>query len=624
MHPDRTLTGIRPPFLRIVNGFQKKGHRIDVCVALVLAVSIGLLGLWPHLLLTHRVGSFHFFNGAYDEVTYTLIWLHGLLRSTRLLSGGAFGAGYLLCGFWAKAALVLSEFVFAFIAAIAAYYAAAQVCRRRSARLLLALLLLFGADLFSLGNLAVWHSGSLSLSTFSRLVAMWGPNLVPPYETSYLAIFRTPEPQVSFSLMFLILGLLVRFARDAAAPPCSLRAATAGLICLLPPGYTFVTLPVALIAIGCVPVFILYKRKSAAAAITDGLLGAALVILILQWWQRQGAISSTAAADLLSYSSRMPIVTPAVIASLTLGIALGAWMLLTRRGGALLFLALGCLLCPAALSNQQVVTGWMVSARDWERNASYALVVFGVAIAAAAILPAFGLRWRRMTGVLFLVCTAVVAWTVVGAQRRAIGYWMPQNVRSVAAERALKSVKPDLLARSILVFQQPDLGPLLTLRMDGRTSPLLDFYKVAITPVPNMAPDALEAPPSPHERMVFDYWMRNAIEPDQAERLVRAEVRQLAGTYTNYLFGFRDAWYPASDRRAVRPAPLERSIGPIIMRYRAFLSPSNRAEILRRPGLLVSMHDPHALRRNPWIDNKYLGKGAVGNVVVYLYRQRPK
>ncbi len=102
--------------------------------------------------------------------------------------------------------------------------------------------------------------------------------------------------------------------------------------------------------------------------------------------------------------------------------------------------------------------------------------------------------------------------------------------------------------------------------MHNRINVPLSFYKVATNFIPNMLPDMAQAARSPYEELVFEHWLRTGMR-EEVELLLRSEIQQRAGTFTNYLFSFRDGWYPASDNRAFRQAELERSVDPIIARY---------------------------------------------------------
>jgi hypothetical protein len=76
----------------------KSIRNVDILTACAVATLVGLLGLWSHLAFMNEIGEFRYFHGAYDEDTYTLGWLRGTLRSTRLLSGAGLNIVYLLAG----------------------------------------------------------------------------------------------------------------------------------------------------------------------------------------------------------------------------------------------------------------------------------------------------------------------------------------------------------------------------------------------------------------------------------------------------------------------------------------------------------------------------------------------
>lgn len=596
--------------------------RADLIAACAVAAFVGLLGLWPHLGFIREIGEFRYFQGAYDEDSYILSWLLGTLRSTRALSGFALSAIYAACSTSLDATLIASDFVFPFLATCAAYFAASQIVSGRAERVLVSLLLVFANDLFSLGNLAIWTNGRFNIFAFSQAAGIFGSNLVPPYETSFLAIFRTPEPQVSFTLMFLILGLLARLAVNAQATGRSVAVALIAALALLPLGYTFVTAPVAVIAFGSMLMFAICGRREAAIVTAIGLLGAVSVVLITQYWVRSGGQSTSSLATGLSYHSRVPIITPAVLWSLSLGTWLGIWMLRRRYTEPLAFLALGCLIVPFVLSNQQLISGVMISARDWERNVSYPLLVFGATIMIPLVAPSADARARRSTKLAWLgsiLCIVIV----LHGQSVAFRMWKSRNIESMAMVHVLDKADPALLADSRLTFGDIGISQFIQVRMKDKVNVPLSFYKVAMHFIPNMAPDATQAEPSPYESLVFEFWLRTGVSPEQAEHLLRTEVGQRAGTFTNYLFSFRDAWYPASDNRAVRQADLERSVEPIITRYRAYLRPDNRRGFFDQSALLISTQPPTALPVSPWIRNDLIASESVRNVAAYLYRQSP-
>lgn len=591
---------------------MKSDISFDIYVAAALAIAVGLLGLWPHIAFIGDVGEFRYLHYAYDEDTYTLGWLTDSLRSTRLLSGFALSAVNLIAAGSLNATMMLSDFLFPAIAVLAAYYAASQIIISKSFRAFLALALVFAGDLFSLGSLAVWNSSALNVFRFSQIINLVGHNLVPPYETSFLSIYRTPEPQVSLSLMFIMLGLLAKFAKgEHSVGTLALAAVT---IAALPFGYTFVTFPVGLIAGALFIVFLACRMKRPAVAVAIGFCAALACFAFAAYRQHDSSQSTTTVATMLSYHTRLPIVTPAVLMSIVSSVAFAVWLLATRRWTPLALLTLGCLATPFVLSNQQVLTNTMMSARDWERNSSYQILVFGLALAACIV--ARSRHWHASRS-----WSAASAWLAilvlcVAGRGQILTYrmWLPQNETSIAMVKALGTVDRKELTASKLVLDDVGLAPLLQLRAGMNLNIPLSFYWAGIDLIPNMAATDETAPPSTLEPVVFDHWMRVGIDPARAEEILRSEIRQRAGTYVSFLFSFRDSWYPASDNRAVRPVELERSIGPLIERYRSYLSQHPSRD---DPHLRISTKSPPQVSAA----NVYIGFGKAGGAISFIYRQ---
>ncbi|MBU2604936.1 MAG: hypothetical protein KKC43_03480 [Alphaproteobacteria bacterium] len=602
-----------------------KNPRIpDWALAISLASLVALLGLWPHLFFMNEIGEFRYFHGAYDEDTYTLGWLNGTLRTTRLLSGAALSLVHGLTGSSIDTTLVLSDIVFPFIVICCAYFAASQLVNSPVGRVTLTLLLAFANDLLSLGNLTIWNTWPRNLAYFSDLVTrLTGRDLVPAYETTFLAIFRTPEPQLSFALMFLIFGLLAHLAKsEKEARPLAFALLTLA-VAVSPLGYTFVTFPVTVIVLGCIVTLPFVGRRKTAISLALGLIGGLMILVVVQYAQQAGAQSSEGVAMALSFDSRLPIATPATLASAVLGLSFALYMLLWRRWEPLSFLALGCLLAPVVLSNQQIVTGKMISARDWERVFNSPALVFGCFTALKVINMRIDSKFATSIGAAGVIFCCFIAFVLIRGQDRSIQMWTDTNLQSVAVARALATLDPDVFANVTVVLDRGGLGSLVQLRTSTEAKPLLNFYSVGIRLVPNMAPDAVQADPSPYEDTVFAYWLRSGISDSEAEQLLRREISQRSGMFSNFLFSFRDAWYPSSDNRAVRTAELERSVGLIIARYQRYLS-LERTPVLANPAVFVSESAPNELRSMEWIDNEYIGLGKAGDATAYLYRQVPR
>lgn len=173
-------------------------NRRNVAVALLFVTSIACVGAWPHLRFSSEVGRLAFFKGAYDEDTYALFWMRDQLPGYRLLSGFLLDLIHLGVHGGLNATLIAAGVLLPALAAAAAYCFASEIVTTLPTRALLAALLLFGQDLLSLKDSVVWTSPGPA-RRFEALFGGLGSTLVPAYDTSYLGLFRIPEPQCAYT-----------------------------------------------------------------------------------------------------------------------------------------------------------------------------------------------------------------------------------------------------------------------------------------------------------------------------------------------------------------------------------------------------------------------------------------
>jgi hypothetical protein len=106
--------------------------------------------------------------------------------------------------------------------------------------------------------------GKWRVSDFRKLFGELGRSLVPDSTTSYLTILRTPEPQLSYAVVFVLLGLLLKIGRSEGVPTTASFVATACLSLLLPVTYTYVAFPTLLVAVWIALVTLVYGRHDVA------------------------------------------------------------------------------------------------------------------------------------------------------------------------------------------------------------------------------------------------------------------------------------------------------------------------------------------------------------------------
>jgi len=474
--------------------------------------------------------------------------------------------------------------------------------------------LLFGQDLLSLGNSAVFDGTGISIAWLRGLFGAAGPTLVPAIETSYLTIFRTPEPQTSYAVFFVVLALLIRILKDSGDVSAGklLAALCVGnaflFVTYVPPSYALLLLQFTVAAL----LLINGRIRTGGAMCAITLVLSALMAISL--------LSQSEFIGTLVVESRLPIITPSVV----LGVAgIVTWMVLFIKrpsSDPLSWFSLALMALPVVLCNQQILTGKMISTRQWEFYTNYPALVLGVALlikfhgsglADLRTAPAHSLtRWA------LLFCSVA---TLIVAQNRSYRMWEPPNLQSLAMARALAAADARLPEDATLVLDVPGLAPLLSVRRHGARNSLLDYTDVFLDRIPLL--DTTDFKLTEHGKDLFVYWRLSGLSPDQARRLLENESSIRNGIYLAFLFSTSDFQSPDSDNRSVRDKEIEQLIPDIIALYSAYLEQpltrsSNRAFVRLTERSARAIHQ--AIRGYQFIP---LGFGEAGGVVEWAYSQ---
>ena len=246
--------------------------------------------------------------------------------------------------------------------------------------------MLFAQEFFSLGCWTIWRfhafvdktprspGAPFDWRSARSSAPPWMLALVPDYGSPFLSLFRTPEPQISQTLLLMVLILLLDLSRSQAEERrrAHVRVAIGVLLnAILAFAYFFqATVLVLLEGILGLTLVARGQRKQARAAGGLALVGAASVLLGTLAYHGDGAARAWA------FRSHLPVVTPASIVA-AVGLTLAATLLWRSQGDALLPIAAACFGTILVVTNQQVLSGWMISTRDWERSANYPLVFLG-------------------------------------------------------------------------------------------------------------------------------------------------------------------------------------------------------------------------------------------------------
>ncbi|MBI5321094.1 hypothetical protein [Bradyrhizobium sp.] len=570
----------------------------------LLAAGFLALGLWQHLYFSYSVDQLTFFKNAFDEDTYLLHpFGPGGIRPDRLLSGTLVsGLLWLLQGSHGLALAVLDTF-FPPLIFLAAYFVGAAIFREIKARCLFAILLALAPDLFSLGNAASYPGPFPTLDQFR---ALFGKTLVPPIETSFLALYRSPEPQISYAIVFCQIGLLLRFifneARPAALGTILGLAVSQALTMIC---YLIVAYP--LLAFEGFAAFLLVLSGRVRKAV---ILGFLLTISIPAIYAsvRLGSGGPTTGATML-FQSRMPEITVGVLSAAMLALLSGI-MLLQRKSDLRLIAAFALAIVPLAIMNQQIVTGWMISGRDWERFINLSFVVVS-----GGILLSLVNRRRDWQGP---VTGAAIIITLVFStlsSMRTYNLWLADNLKSVAIARAIEAA--DTLGRdTLLVFEEPEYAPLVSLRTRRSYRPLLDYTEVFKNPIPATP----EFKPTPLSASLFEYWRQTNVSPATAQEILQREALQKSGYYSGFIFNICEYWSPCTDGRNVQTEKIFRALPSVITSYEKSSRDSGAGEI---PKATAGRHFAHVLSKSPVPSGAFakIGEGRAGPFIAGIWVQ---
>lgn len=577
----------------------------------LLVLFVGVLGLLPHFLISLQMGKLTYFKSAWDEDSYALRNFErvGPFVPSRLLSHGALqGLAGLLGPSW-DSTYVAADFAFPILSALAAWLMTGLLSREPVLRLVMTLGLLFVQEFLSLSCAAVWPYGTWTVRQAVADFPLWRA-LLPDLFTTYFSLFRTPEPQVSLAVFFGLFLLLIRFvrpgpARSAPVSGVGLLTANAGLGFV----YLFLAVPFVVVELACAAVLALVgKRRESSWSALFGLTGFASVALASFGFSAGENLQNSAA---FLFRSHLPILTPAsVLSAFFLGLIAFRLRRVERTADAAL--AAACFAAVLILTNQQIVSGWMLSARQWEFYSNYPLLLFGSLLWISASRAHVLQTPRRSVRVLGVVLLAIVLGVLLRGQLRVFGFFQDVNLKTVAMKRALEQVREVDPLRTTLVLDEPDLAPLLQFRRNGRLPCLLDFTDT-IRRIPVMAVEGgAWGVRSPLRERLFEYFARTGRTQDQVSRILSQEADARSGFFLAFLFSHVDHWYPVTDDRGVRQAEIRAMIPEIVREYEAYVS-SGR-ENWRQPALrLTTAADPRRVAGRCWRE-RVVARATIGGV----------
>ncbi len=543
------------------------------------------MGLLPYVAFARRQRSPEAFKSAFDEDTYLL---GDTSAPYRFLSDGFVGAIDFATPDTAWL-MIATDILIPCLVVSTAWLLVTRIANGTAFRVLSVLLLLFGQELFSLANSIVWPGGAIV--TLRELAPPTTSTLVPDATTSYMNLFRTPEPAVGWALLFGFLALISR-PDPLAVFEKRLRYLMYLIFVVLGFAYPFSSVPILLMtSVLFVWAFLHVRSRSRpiGLALVVGAASFLLAMLISSTGERVSGAS-------VAFASRLPVLTPALF----MGTLVCASFLFFYRAEVLrrldLLIPFTAALLPVAISNQQLISGSMVSTRDWERYANYQLVMFSLICLLASLRSdrlSHLLKSRRMS-----LSLRVGAWIMVLAlgtqlvrwQREVYDVWLPTNAEAHRVARLLDGLSGQT-ARYPVALENTALVPLVRLLTDDRHSFVIDYTRLFKEPVPSFADGTPSDQAGPRRDELFELAYRLDWSPARLEDQIQRElVGDAGGFYGHFVYALEDVWAPVTDNRHLRVDEALNRLPHVRDAYSAYLQ--RRANEGPGPPVLIVSRQP--------------------------------
>ncbi len=610
------------------NGTVHTGRKACLLL-LAFALWTGLLGLAPHLYFSLKAGELSFFQYAFDEPHYYFLSTDPAGAFWIKRSNIVLGLSKLLHG---DAALVMMamDFLIPMLAAMAALLLSSQLFKSVPARVLGAIFVLFGQELLSGGCMSIYPG---LFNSFYFYLSETLRQFVPYFGSSFYSLYRTPEPQVGYILMFAMTAHLLHvfFRKDGRITPLDWAIQLAGNA-LVGLNYIFCAVPFGIFEAGLCLYFLLRRRLHPFLLFTGGGLFLAASVVYVYFWAGKDLGDSYGG---FVFHSRLPSLSSSQLFALLTG-GLAIWLFRRKLMSAdELAASASALAIPFILMNQQVLTGLMISARDWEKYSIYPFLAIAFMLCARALRPLFEKGMSSLDRLLSIpgmkspnVWAAALSLGLIllltHGQRSTYRMWAWYNEMSHSYALAIRQSIEEGASQPSLCVEHLMMEPLINMRFSRKLPFIIYFDDTTFHPIALLPPgggDLLPEGSGYFKDRLFEYFARRGMRPEELLTLLKGEIDNCAGFFLGFAFAPMDYTFVASDFRLYRKAEISKLIPSLVAEYgrhlEEFGSKGEGASILltaKKPGEVSA---PKGMRNDlvPW-------QGPPSFHTIDIYKQR--
>jgi hypothetical protein len=601
--------------------FSHRGWRVGLMTLFILWV--GLMGLAPHVAFSIKSGEVAFFQSAFDEPHYYFL----SVDSTPAFWAKKSNLIILLSKIFAgnpSYVMMAMDFFCPMAIAAAALFIACRIFKSIPARVFSAVMMLFGQELISGGCASIY--GTL-FNNFYYPLSNFAKQFIPYFGSTFYSIYRTPEPQASYIPLFFLIGhvchVLLRKGRFSALDWTIQIIGNAIVGC----NYVFCAVPMGIFETVLCVIFLARRKWTTVLYFLVGGSALASSMLFMSFWIGKDLTSSYSS---FVFSSRLPAITTSQICSLVLACEV-IWLSSKKAFSEEEFpLCLAGMLIPFVLINQQIVTGLMVSTRDWEKYSVYPFLMLSVLLCGKALWRHAGGRFTALLdsfkapalmrglfpGAVVLGIVSIVTYGQLVTYRN----WDWYNTMSFAYAKGIRSVldKHDDVQFCVDYVMGE---PLINMRF-GRKLPFLLYFDDTVFHTIAPLNNKLDALPSGHEyykARFFEYFARRGLDDKELSDLLRNELKTYSGFFLGFVFSPLDYTFVATDDRFYRSDDIARLIPLLAGEYNAYLShlPAEKT----RETFFLSTSPPGVFKAAKGFENTFISAIEAPSKI-YLYRQK--
>ncbi len=520
-----------------------KREILNIVVFSLLILFVLFLGGYHHFRFYADLGEFFYFKNAYDEDTYMLWYEQWRVAPSRVFSAVLYHSlKNLFPKTWVP---LIMEMLWPCLLVSVVYFTSLKLTKRYFLSCFFSILFLCAPDFLSLQNQVMYDGKTLGYFIGESIFLK---TYIPYAYTTFLGFQRNHEPISSWLFYTFFFSLMVLnykergFFFDYSRKKYIIFALLSILSVFT---YTFLLVPFIIFLLLFTISMAFLKQKK------EFLSGGILAIITLFGFSVSSYFQPPQGSTII-YNSHLPFLSLSLL-PLPLFL-LFALSFIRKKKNALKVLVITTILflIPWILLNQQVVTGHLISVRDWEKYSCF----FYLSVGGLCGLLLFD--WSKKSflfaKLLLPVLLIVSCVSLFKALRTSYQMWYPYNLTLYSYTKIIEKNNVNESVKEPFIFlDKPNGAPFLRWYFNFPSDFfVLDYTELFERPIGLLKHNNPPINQSYHRQRLFNYFKLANKSEEDVNKLLLTQYEGFVGFHINFLFSFMDSWFPISDSRYQR------------------------------------------------------------------------